>query len=274
VDIYTSDKFKGPPFPEFRLFGVSRRIPPNRATDEQGRDVTAKLLRIDRTYPDGFDRDLSGAAALHHLDLDFAGSAPDNRSVLILHGWVDWADGSTFLGIAQQKRGGLIPPFLQVRDRDGKWVTVIEDMGMPAGKPKTIAVDLTGRFLSASREVRIVTNLSVYWDEIFLSEETAAPHVTMRPVPLLDAGLRFRGFSPNQVHPQRRQPEQFSYESPSPVSMWNPTPGRYTRYGDVRELTTDVDDRLVVMGSGDELVLRFRVLHWLRCAKDGSATFS
>ena len=49
--------------------------------------------------------------------------------------------------------------------QQGKWRTVIEDMGMPAGKPKTIAVDLTGKWLSDSREVRIVTNLCVYWDE-------------------------------------------------------------------------------------------------------------
>ena len=48
----------------------------------------------------------------------------------------------------------------------GKWQTVVEDMGIPSGKPKTMAVDLTGKFLSASREVRIVTNLCVYWDEI------------------------------------------------------------------------------------------------------------
>jgi hypothetical protein len=31
----------------------------------------------------------------------------------------------------------------------------------------------------------------------------------------------------------------------------------YTRYGDVRELTTKVDDRLIIMGSGDELRLLF-----------------
>jgi hypothetical protein len=36
-------------------------------------------------------------------------------------------------------------------------------------------VDLTGKFLSASREIRIVTNLWVYCDEVFLSEETGSP---------------------------------------------------------------------------------------------------
>src|SRR5262249_35076069 len=34
--------------------------------------------------------------------------------------------------------------------------------------------------------------------------------------------------------------------------------GLYTRYGDVRELLNDVDYRLVIMGSGDELNLHFR----------------
>jgi hypothetical protein len=69
--------------------------------------------------------------------------------------------------------------------------------------------------------------------------------------------LRFRGFSPVRVHPQRRQPEFFTYAGAQPSSMWNPTPGMYTRYGDVRELTAQVDDKLVVMGSGDELRLLF-----------------
>ena len=44
---------------------------------------------------------------------------------------------------------------------------------------------------------------------------------------------------------------------PMPVSMWNPTPGLYTRYGDVTPLLTRVDDRLVIMGSGDEIRLLF-----------------
>jgi hypothetical protein len=39
--------------------------------------------------------------------------------------------------------------------------------------------------------------------------------------------------------------------------MWNPTPGMYTRYGDVRSLLAGVDDRYVIMGSGDEIELRF-----------------
>jgi tetratricopeptide (TPR) repeat protein len=257
IDIFTNDKFKSPPFPEFRLFGAGERIYPKAARDQKGADVRAKLLRRDRSYPDSFRRDYSGVAELHHLDLDFGQSATDNRSALILNGWVDWADGSTFLGAAQESKDGLIFPYLQVKDAAGNWKTVIEDMGIPAGKPKTISVDLTGKFLSASREVRMVTNLCVYWDEIFLIEDASAPRVKMTTLNADTAELRFRGFSKAAIHPERKQPESFDYARVAPASMWNPTPGLYTRYGDARPLLEAVDDRLLIMGSGDELRLRF-----------------
>lgn len=257
VDIVTNDKFKAPPFPDFRLFGVSKRVYPERARDGKGRDVRAALLAKDRQYPDSFSRNYAGVAELHTLDLDFGAAAPANRAVLILSGWVDWADGSTFLGAAQEDTGGLVFPSVQVKDANGRWTTVIEDMGIPAGKPKTIAVDLTGRFLSASREVRIVTNLCLYWDEIFLGEEPGAPEVVTTELDPAAAELRFRGFSTPTIHPERKQPESFDYQRRMPLSMWNQTPGFYTRYGDVLPLATAIDDRMIVMGSGDEIRLLF-----------------
>ncbi len=256
-EIFTNDKFKSPPFPEFRLFGVERRIYPVSAHDDHGADIRPALLKKDRVYPDQFKRNYLGVAEQHAIDLDFGQAAPDNNAVLILSGWVDWADGSTFLGASQEGKGGLILPYLQVKDERGNWKTVIADMGIPAGKPKTISVDLTGKFLSASREVRIVTNICVYWDEIFLAEHAGSPRVQLTAIDAESANLHFRGFSRPVIDAARKQPEQFLYNSWMPLSMWNPTPGLYTRYGDVRELVTDVDDRLTIMGSGDELTLRY-----------------
>ncbi|HEX5760000.1 MAG TPA: FG-GAP-like repeat-containing protein [Thermoanaerobaculia bacterium] len=256
VAVFTNDKFKAPPFPAFRLFGVRRPLRPVAARDHLGRNVLPRLLARDRVYPDGFRRDHAGIAELHHLDLDFGRAARDG-ALLVLSGWVDWADGSTFLGAAQASPGGLVMPYLQVKDERGEWRTALEDMGIPAGKPKTIVVDLGGKWLSAAREVRIVTSLCVYWDEVFLAAETGEPPAALAEVPAASAALRFRGFSRPVVHPERKQPESFDYQSWMPVSMWNPTPGLYTRYGDVLELLREVDDRMVVMGSGDELRLRF-----------------
>ncbi len=260
TEIYTNEKFKAPPYQEERLFGVKHRIYPASARQfsSQGKpvDVLPMILKTDRKYPDQFARKESGVAETHSLELDFAGAAKSGRGVLLLHGWVDWPDGSTFRAASQESKAGLTLPYLQMQDEAGKWQTVNPDMGMPAGKPKTIAVDL--KFLSASRKLRIVTNLCVYWDEIFLSEDAEAPVIHQREASLASAGLRFRGFSQSRIDPDRKQPDTYMYANVSPSSFWNPTTGLYTRYGDVRELAQDVDDRLILMGSGDELALRFR----------------
>ena len=257
IELYTNDKFKSPPFPEFRTFGVQRRVYPVMARDQLGHDVTARLAQRDGQYVDSFARANNGTAELHVLDLDFGQAAASNQALLILNGWIDWADGSTFLAAAQENLKGLILPYLQVKDQNGHWQTVVADMGLPAGKPKSIVVDLTGKFLSRSREVRIVTNLCVYWDEIFLSEDTA-PNAVLHGLDLASADLHFHGFSQVRLDPERKQPEVFAYGEGAPVSNWNPTPGLYTRYGDVRELVDSLDDRLVIMGSGDEIAFRFR----------------
>ena len=256
-EIFTNEKFKSPPYPNYRLFGVQKRIYPVTARDDNGRDVLPKLLHRDGQYPDTFERDYTGVAKKHTLDLDFGNAAPDNRAILVLNGWLDWADGSTYKAVSQERDGGLLMPYLQVKDAQGRWQTVIEDMGIPAGKPKTIVVDLTGKFLSASREVRIVTDLCLYWDEIFLGDGNGAPKSVVTTLDNQTADLRFRGFSKPTIHPQRKQPESFDYAAWMPFTMWNPTPGTYTRYGDIRELLASPDDRLVIMGTGDEMRLLY-----------------
>jgi tetratricopeptide (TPR) repeat protein len=256
IDVVTNEKFKSPPFPEFRLFGAARKVYPVAAHDSHGSDVLPTLLRRDLSYPDSFRRDSAGVAELHYLDIDFGSAAAANRAALVLNGWVDWADGSTFLAATEAHRD-LVFPYLQVKDAAGNWKTVIEDMGMPSGKPKSMAVDLTGKFLSASREVRIVTNLCLYWDEIYLIEDSSAPPNRMTTVPMESADLHYRGFSRPTIDPQRKQPERFDYQNVSFTSMWNPTPGDYTRYGDVKALLGEPDDMMNVMGSGDEISMRF-----------------
>src|SRR5205085_8812062 len=65
TDIVTNEKFKSPPFPEFRLYGAGPRIYPARAHDQHGSDVRSSLLRRDHVYPDAFRRDQAGVAELH-----------------------------------------------------------------------------------------------------------------------------------------------------------------------------------------------------------------
>ena len=44
-------------------------------------------------------------------------------------------------------------PSVAVKDETGEWKTVIDMIGLPAGKNKTITVDLTGKF-SIRRPIR------------------------------------------------------------------------------------------------------------------------
>jgi len=244
-ELFTNDKFKSPPYPEFRLYSAKRRIYP----------ANAPLLAArDRRYPE-FPRTALGTAALHTLELDFPGAPVD--AVLLMNGWVDWPDGSTFRAASQERSGGLTMPYLQMQNADGGWVTVNADMGMPAGKPKTIAVPL--HWISESRKLRVITDLCIYWDEIFLSESAAAPDARLTALAPEIADLHFRGFSASRIDSGRRQPDTFFYTPVSPAGFWNPTPGLYTRYGDVRDLLRVPDDRFVLMGSGDEIALTFDI---------------
>jgi hypothetical protein len=251
LEVLTNDKFQAPPFPPWKLIGVRRRVDPVAARDQRGSDVLPRIRSRDRRYADTFSRTSGGVAEIHSIELEFP-EAP-HRAALVLSGWVDWADGSTFLGESQAGRG-LVFPRLEAGDAGGVWRTVVEDMGLPAGKPKTIVVELPA---PTPRSLRIVTNLCAYWDEIYLAE-TADPQARITALAPAAAALGFRGFSRVRIHPERKQPEMFYYADPRSTSMWDQTPGFYTGYGDVRPLVEEVDDRLVVMGSGDELRLAFR----------------
>ncbi|HMB52770.1 MAG TPA: FG-GAP-like repeat-containing protein, partial [Thermoanaerobaculia bacterium] len=261
VEVLHNDKFKGPPYPEFKLWGVepSRRAAPTAAVNQNGDDVLPALLHRDRTYAAGVACNGSGISTPHTLTLDFAGAGEvaEAANVLVLHGWTDWADGSTFMATAQAPAGpALHLPVLRMRGESGEWETVVADPGVPAGKPKTIVVELPG-WLSSSREIRIESSMCVYWDDVALAAADREPTVRVTEMDPLRADLRFRGFSSVEVHPRRLQPEKFTYADLRTEAPWNPTRGVYTRFGDVRELLSTIDDRLMVFGAGDELALAF-----------------
>jgi hypothetical protein len=133
---------------------------------------------------------------------------------------------------------------------------VIENVGIPVGRPQTVVVDLTGKFLSANREVRIVTNMRIYWDQILVAN--AADYFPMQLTRLDSAiaNLHWRGFS-LEHSPDGRQPMSYDYKKVSFTSPWKVMTGRYTREGDVRELLLESDDMFVISKPGDELVLSF-----------------
>ena len=250
-EIYSNEIFSGTPAPP-TLHAVKRRISPVAARDQRGRDVLPLVLAADREYVSSFRRlGIPGLASEHALELDLGRLDPAVPVVLYLRGWVYWTDSNSHRALVSNRAEQLTPPYLQVRDAKGKWQTVKPDMGLPSGTDRTMRVDLTGTFLSDRREVRIVTNMCVYWDEVFFTvDEGTAPETF--EVPLLLGDLHHRGFSTPVLDPQGIKPEYFEYTKVLAEPPWNPMVGNYTRYGNVLKLLGDSDDHLVVMATGDE----------------------
>lgn len=239
------------------LHVVKNRIAPVAARDQLGHDVLPLVRAADGEYVSAFRRlGIPGLASEHALDLDLGRLDSAASVALYLRGWVYWTDSNSHRALVSNQAVQLAPPYLQVRDAAGNWKTVIPDMGLPSGTDRTMRVDLTGKFLTGRREVRIVTNMCVYWDEAFFTTEEGSVARTAE-APLLSADLHYRGFSTPVLDPEGVKPEHFEYANVLADAPWNPMTGNYTRYGDVRSLLGKADDHLVVMATGDELTVEF-----------------
>ncbi len=254
TEVYPNEGLTVPPQP-FKIYTTRNASAPLAAVDEHGHDVLGRIARLDRKYPDDFQlQPIRGYADDHELTLKLDPSL-SGRALLLLTGWTDYAWSSDNLAAFQSGKS-LRLPALQVKDKRGRWQTVIENVGIPVGRPQTIVVDLTGKFLSESRDVRIVTNMRIYWDQILLdtSERNSAVRLTRLDPSIAD--LRWRGFS-LEHSPDGRQPLTYDYKQVSYTSPWKAMIGRYTREGNVRELLLEADDMFVISRPGDELVLSF-----------------
>jgi hypothetical protein len=254
TEVYPNEGMVDPPR-AYKLFATRGAHPPVSAVDDHGNDVLARIAKLDRTYPDDFKLDrIRGYAAEHTLTLDL-GAAGKKRTLLLLTGWTDYAFSSDNVA-ASQSGAKMVSPSVQVKDRSGQWQTVINDIGIPVGRPQTVTVDLTGKFLSDSAEVRIVTNMRIYWDQILVDTSDGDSPVKLDRLPMLNADLRWRGFSA-EMSPDGREPYGCDYAQVSALSPWKTAPGRYTREGDVRDLLARSDDMFVISQPGDEIALVF-----------------
>jgi tetratricopeptide (TPR) repeat protein len=237
---------------------VRDRRPPVSATDERGRDLLPTLLNHDFNYVANLRPGrYQGITEVHDLILEL-GPVPDSETVrLFLRGWIFPPDASINVALTQSGALEVIPPHLQVRDEAGRWVTVIEDLGFPAGKDKTLVLDLTGRFRAPDRAVRIRTNMEIYWDHAFVESgrlEGPVRRTTLEPT---GAELWERGFSRMFRKGGRHGPHWFDYDDLTRESPWRPIRGPFTRVGDVLSLVQEADDRYVVLAPGDAITLRF-----------------
>ncbi len=238
-----------------RVLGARDPRPVAAAWDGRGKDATAAVAHRDEIYADGYEPSpYQGVAREWSFTFDL-GEAPSKAVRLLLDGWIFPADASLNLAVAQRPDLPYLPPRLEVETAAG-WKPLLPSMGHPAGKTKTMVVD-TPPLPAGARRLRITTSLWLGWDRIAwtTAADDTAPRVLARLAPAR-AELAFRGFSA-LLRRSPNGPHGYDYDRVSRESPWLPFPGRYTRYGDVRQLLEATDDFAVILAPGDELALWF-----------------
>jgi hypothetical protein len=271
VEVYPNEYFaSNPPYPSFKVVVSHDAHPPAGAWDEHGHNVLPDLL-AHRFVGDFAMTQFAGFAKPHSLTLDLGEAYGGGPLWLLLHGEVEYFTANSMYAASQ---AGLqaFAPYVEALDSQGKWTRVIDDMGFPAGGPRTMTADLTGKLPRATRKIRLTTNLQIYWDSILIdrtkqvappakpslsgSKECRRYGVCVTPTPLARADLEFHGY-PFKIEGTPPGNVQYIYEKASATGPYTRPSGTYTRYGDVLPLLTATDDKLAVFGSGDEVQLDF-----------------
>jgi hypothetical protein len=257
VDVYINETFTPPPYPQFRIYSVANKYLPLSAVDQLGNDLRNAVMAQDQAYtmhltPGTYQ----GITELHDLILDFGDLDHADSIFLFLQGWLFPTDASINVNISQASVTGLIFPQLQIVNREGNWETVIDNLGFPKGKNKTMIFDLTGRFIVSDYRVRIRTNMQIYWDHIFMATDVTNNDLAVVNLQPASADLHYRGFSVIS-RKDFGSPHIPDYYNITTGQKWRDLTGKYTRHGDVLPLLLESDSKYVIMNAGDEISLEF-----------------
>jgi tetratricopeptide (TPR) repeat protein len=261
TEIFVDERFVIPPA-KLGFTTVATPHPISRAIDDNGQDVTNFVSALDGKALNTFGRgQYQGLTRDHYLEVDLGDDAPRSGPLyLIAHGSIHDTESSLNVAITQGERWKAHGLSLEVLDGHGKWIVAQPNLGFPAGRKKTILFNLTDLFRQGTaRRVRIRTNLEIYWDQIEWAE--GLPNTPLKTVPLHPTvtDLHYRGYSvihkPDAGAPAPEVPDYGQLSATK--QSWRDLIGYYTRYGEVTELLRNIDDRYVIVASGDEMSLRF-----------------
>lgn len=256
----TSKMLPMPPFPQHELWTLRPLATPLVAVRSDGLDVTATLAQTDNQMvsPVQLRRpQLRGLAEPFAVTMDFGPIPTERALVLALTGWIRFGGGMANISGAIDPTLPFPFPGLEVELADGAWQKVDVVVGTPAGKTKTILVDLAGKLPAGARRLRLSTAFEIYWDAATLCEKTDSGASREHHVAPARTDLRWYGYSRFAALPPSI-PLMPLYGDVSQVPPWSHTPsGWFTRYGEVGSLVAKRDDRLALLAAGDELALSF-----------------
>jgi Tfp pilus assembly protein PilF len=255
--VYPNERFvSNPPFPAFKVISSEQAHLPIAARDGDGHDVLPALRERDHKYVTGFPLlKFAGFAQMHTLELDLGDWDASKPLRLLMHGFTEYFTANSMYA-AYQANIQVVAPYLEALDSSGQWKRVIDDLGFPAGLPRTMVADLSGHIPAGTRRIRIVTNLQIYWDQILIDNGADDTSVRVHEVPLANAGLHFHGY-PRSEEKYFPGDLNYIYEDVSATGPYARHVGSYTHYGDVLPLLQSADDHYVIFGSGEEVTLDF-----------------
>jgi hypothetical protein len=282
------ERFSIPP-PPLAVQTTGPLFPVDRALDQDGQDVTDRVAARDEAYLDSFALGAyQGIAQDHWVELDLERALADLRRVtpvtpyprkmrvpppdigppvaLYATGFIYPTDSSINVAIAQGQAAAPRDLSIEVPDGQGGWRTARAHEGFPAGKRKSLLLplaDLDPEGAAAPGRLRLRTNLEVYWDQLAIVALVPGREATRtQRLAAESAQLRFRGLSvtshTGDDPAPHAMPEIPDYDRVTTTVPWLNLGGFYTRFGDVRPLLEQVDDRYVILNAGDEILLRFK----------------
>ena len=259
IDTYVDEKFVSPPYPGKKIYQVAHPLLPVSAQDGKGNNVLPKLEKYDFQYVSNFSlTKFQGVAEAHDLILDLGKNVDQKNLMLYMRGWIFPPDASINTELTQTTKYKLQSPSLQVMNKEGKWQTVIKDIGYPMGRDKMVIVDLRNKFLTPDdRRIRIRTTMQIYWDQIFFSTGKTNAPVKSTELKMVNAILDFRGYSESYRKGGPFGPEWVDYYNTSKGQKWRDLTGYYTRYGNVLPLLQEADDEYIICNGGDEVTMDF-----------------
>ena len=220
---------------------------PVSAYNENGENVLPQISKLDSIFTPGINGLESSPSwenlAWNRLTIDLGDLSGAPQIKLIMNGMVDWGPAELYYQwidsiLAKSVPNGTEvtpPPYLEVKDANGNWVRVPEDMQIPIPAdyiPLTFAADLTGIFLTDDYTIRINNFWNVTYDYIAI-DTTPQKDIVLQKI---DPTATFQPAFTNDL---------------------SAASGNFTRYGDVTQLLIDDDDMFVTGMQGDDIYLQF-----------------
>jgi len=189
---------------------------------------------------------------------------------LLLTGRIAWYDSTVIYSLNQHGRSWS-PMSLQLLKESGNSLTLLEDLGLPAGMDRNMIAFLPAPPLPAETRLQLSCQHRFLWDQVLLISESEQLELTQSQNNLKlqngkticyttcrvkNAVCSFHGFSTTQGSKALHE-QYYLYEKAAPGDMFPPATGFSTRYGDVTQLLHKHDDLLVVLIAGDKVEVDF-----------------